>query len=203
MSCLIADPHPVVWDGIRSMVGGGASSIVIVAEASTGVETLALAARRRPDLALVSLNLAGPDGVETIVDLLRSHPHLIVVAFVDESQTHRVSAAIEAGAVGAILKSSAPAVILRGLCAAAAGEGLPPVLAERTDTSVGHLDSLSPREVQILTLLASGLSNRQIATHLYIGAETVKTHVRHILGKLEVDRRSAAVAFALRSGLID
>ncbi len=192
----------MVWDGIRSIVGD-ASPIVIVAESSTGVETVALAARRRPDLALISLNLAGPDGVETIAELLRSNPNLIVVAFVDEGHIHRVTAAVDAGAVGAILKSSAPAAILRGLCAAAAGQGLPPVLAEKSGTPLGHLDSLSPREVQILTLLASGLSNRQIATHLYIGAETVKTHVRHILAKLEVDRRSAAVAFALRSGLID
>ena len=182
---------------------GTEGAIVVTAEASTGAEAVGLAARRRPDLALVSLSLRGPDGVDAIAEMHQLAPTVRVIAFVDDDQLRWAPAAIGAGAIGAVLKSSVPSEILAVLRAGAAGTSIPALAAAPAGAgSVHHPDALSPREVEILTLLATGLSNREIAERLFIGVETVKTHVRHVLTKLNVDRRSAAVALALREGLI-
>ncbi|MDR6868985.1 DNA-binding NarL/FixJ family response regulator [Microbacterium resistens] len=200
---LLVDDHPVVRAGLRAVVE--ARGFGVVGEAATGEEAVALAAELSPDVVLCDLRLGdGMDGVATTA-ALRALPDapavLILTTFDHDAQIIR---AVEAGAAGYLLKDVGTDVISRAIVDAAAGSVVPtPGGDERLLAALrAPRVALTAREQEVLALIDTGAANREIASALFISEATVKTHVVHLLEKLGVDSRSAAVAEARRRGLI-
>src|SRR5918997_1173163 len=171
ITCLIADDHEVVREGLRLSLSR-APHIRVVGEASDGQGAIALAERRRPNVVIMDVRMPGMDGLES-------------------------------GAKGYILKEAPHQTLLRAIEKVASGEGyVDPALMPDFLTR-DREDMLTGREREILQLLADGMSNADVAARLFISQETVKSHVRHILAKLEADTRTHAVAIALREAIID
>ncbi len=201
---LIVDDHPVVRDGLRGMFTGD-PGFEVVGEAGDGAEALALAAHSRPDVVLMDLRMPGMDGVTAIGRLLRSGNPAKVLVLTTYDTDADVLPAIEAGATGYLLKDAPREDLVRAVRAAARGEAvLSPSVAGRL---MGRLrgpaeDPLSQRELEVLTLVAKGASNREAAARLFISEATVKTHLLHVYAKLGVNDRAAAVAVAYDRGLL-
>lgn len=206
---VMVDDHPVVRAGLRAMLGED-DGIQVVAEASQGNEAVDVVARlvtegNPPDLVLMDLQLgAGMDGVAATRMLRQQCPGLPVLILTTYDTEADILAAVEAGASGYMLKDAAPEEIHRAVHAAAQGRtALAPAVAARL---MGRMrdesTSLSTREVELLELLTTGLSNQQIARQLFISVATVKTHLVHIYQKLGVDNRTAAVREASARGIV-
>jgi len=201
---VIADDHPVVRDGLRGMTASQ-PDLEVVGEAASGAETLALVPRVRPDVVLLDLRMPTLDGVATIRALRERHPEVRVLVLTTFDTDSDVVSAIQAGATGYLLKDVPRAELFRAVRAAVRGETvLSPTVAGRL---AGRLRSparpaLTQRELQVLTLVARGASNRAIAASLHVSEATVKTHLLHASGKLGVSRRTAAVTAALEQNLI-
>ena len=201
---LLVDDHPVVRSGLRAVLDIG-EGVRVVGEAATGEEAIALAVSLRPDVVLCDLRLGdGIDGIETTVALraLRPAPAVLILTTFDRDA--EILGAIEAGAAGYLLKDVAPDTIVEGIQRAAAGDVfLAPELATRVLQGMRQpLPRLTEREVEVLKLLATGATNREIARGLFVTEATVKTHLAHIFTKLAVDSRSRAVHVAQETGLI-
>ncbi|MEU1398140.1 response regulator transcription factor [Micromonospora zamorensis] len=199
---LIVDDHPVVRDGLRGMFTGD-PGFEVVGEAADGAEALALVATVRPDVVLMDLRMPGMNGVTAIGRLARSTARVLVLTTYDTDAD--VLPAIEAGATGYLLKDTPREELVRAVRAAARGESvLAPSVAGRL---MGRLrapveEPLSQRELEVLTLVARGASNREAAARLFISEATVKTHLLHLYAKLGVNDRAAAVATAYDRGLL-
>lgn len=204
VTVLIVDDHPVVRSGLRAVLDA-AGSVTVVGEAATGEEAVTLAGLLRPDVVLCDLRLGeGADGIETTAALraLAAPPAVLILTTFDRDA--EILGAIEAGAAGYLLKHVAPEVIVEGIRRAAAGDTvLAPELAARVLRGVRNpLPRLTAREIEVLRLLATGSTNRQIARTLYVTEATVKSHLAHIFTKLDVDSRSRAIHVAQETGLI-
>jgi DNA-binding NarL/FixJ family response regulator len=202
---LIVDDHPVVRDGLRGMFSGD-PNYEVVGEAADGAQAVALAERLRPDVILMDLHMPGMDGVNAIRALVKraSPPRILVLTTYDQDSD--VLPAIEAGATGYLLKDAPRDELMRGVRAVAEGKTvLSPAAASRLVNQVRspQRDPLSPREMEILRLVAAGTTNREIARSLFISEATVKTHLLHIYEKLGVTDRAAAVSAAYQSGLLN
>ncbi|MET7748217.1 response regulator transcription factor [Micromonospora sp. NPDC005367] len=201
---LIVDDHPVVRDGLRGMFTGD-PAFEVVGEAGDGAEALALAANLNPDVVLMDLRMPGMDGVTAIGRLTRSGSTAKVLVLTTYDTDADVLPAIEAGATGYLLKDAPREELVRAVRAAARGESvLSPAVAGRL---MGRLrapaeEPLSQRELEVLTLVARGSSNREAAAQLFISEATVKTHLLHVYAKLGVNDRAAAVAAAYDRGLL-
>jgi DNA-binding NarL/FixJ family response regulator len=201
---IIVDDHPVVRDGLRGMLAGD-PDLEVVGEASDGADGLALAASVHPDVILMDLRMPGMGGAAAIKALADqgSAAHVLVLTTYDTDSD--VVPALEAGATGYLLKDSPREVLVRAIRAAARGESvLAPSVATRLVSqlrSPAH-DTLSERELEVLTLIAQGETNRGAAARLFISEATVKTHLLHIYEKLQVNDRAAAVAAAYERGLL-
>ncbi|MGC4748858.1 response regulator [Micromonospora sp. DT201] len=201
---LIVDDHPVVRDGLRGMFTGD-PDFEVVGEAADGSEALALVATLRPDVVLMDLRMPGMDGVTAIGRLARSGSATRVLVLTTYDTDADVLPAIEAGATGYLLKDAPREDLVRAVRAAARGESvLAPSVAGRL---MGRLrapieEPLSQRELEVLTLVARGASNREAASQLFISEATVKTHLLHLYAKLGVNDRAAAVATAYDRGLL-
>jgi DNA-binding NarL/FixJ family response regulator len=162
-----------------------------------------LAERRHPDVVIMDVRMPGMDGLEATKILTEKVPDANVLIFTAYSERSLLGRGLESGAKGYILKEAPHQTLLRAIDKVVAGEGfvdpalMPSFLADARD------DMLSGREREILQLLADGMSNADVASRLFISQETVKSHVRHILMKLEADTRTHAVAIALREAIID
>jgi DNA-binding NarL/FixJ family response regulator len=190
---LIADDHPVVRDGLTGMFAAD-PDFSVVGEAADGSQALRLAEAVRPDVILMDLRMPGMDGVTAIAELVRRG-----------NTDSYVLPAIEAGATGYLLKDAPRDELLRAVRAAAAGQSvLAPSVATRLMSRVREPapEVLSQRELEVLSLVASGSANRETATRLFISEATVKTHLLHIYAKLGVTDRAAAVAEAFNRGLL-
>lgn len=209
LSAVLVDDHPVVRAGLRAMLSED-PKIRVVAEAADGKAALDVVARLvteglRPDLVLMDLQMGeGMDGVAATRQLRQQCPGLPVLILTTYDTEADILAAVEAGASGYMLKDAAPEEIHRAVHDAAAGRtALAPAVAARL---MGRMrddsTSLSAREVELLELLATGLSNQQIARQLFISVATVKTHLVHIYQKLGADNRTAAVRVASERGII-
>jgi len=201
---LIVDDHPVVRTGLRAIVESQ-DDFTVVAEAATGEEAVRRAAIDEPDLVLMDLQMPGIGGVEATrrITAADDAPHVMVLTTYDTDAD--ILAALDAGAVGYLLKDAPPDVLFAAIRTAAAGEtALSPAVASRlVDRARRPADTvLSPRELDVLELVAEGLSNRAIAGRLHVSEATVKTHLVHVFTKLGVDTRTAAVAAAVEQGLI-
>ncbi|MFE0460106.1 response regulator [Kitasatospora sp. NPDC058965] len=207
---LLVDDHPVVRRGLRALVDE-LPELTAVGEAGDGAEALALLAglaergEPRPDVVLMDLQMgAGMHGVEATrrITALPDPPAVLILT--TYSTDADILTAVEAGATGYLLKDAPPQDLVAAVQAAARGETVlaPPVAARLLGRVRAGRPSLSPREAEILQLLAAGLANRQIAKQLFISEATVKTHLVHIYEKLGVDSRTAAIAAGLSTGLI-
>lgn len=204
ITLMLVDDHPIVRTGLRAVLSG-AEDIQVVAEADTGEEAVALAALSPVDVVLCDLRLGqGMSGVETTT-ALRALPHppqvLILTTFDTDAQ---ILACVEAGASGYLLKDVAAKTIVDSVRQAASGRMV--LAAEMTQRVLAGLRApkvtLTAREREVLSLLATGASNRGIAKELFVSEATVKTHLVHIFEKLQVASRTEAVATARERGLI-
>lgn len=202
---LVVDDHPVVRAGMVAVLGEE-PDLEVVGEASNGAEALALVPRLTPDVVLMDLRMPVMDGAEATRRLAGTPdaPQVLVLTTYDTDAD--IVRAVEAGARGYLLKDAPTPVLTDAIRRAARGETVlaPPVaarLADRLRTPTGP--ELTGREVEVLGLVARGLSNADIGRELFIGEATVKTHLIRAFAKLGVDDRTAAVAEAHRRGLID
>jgi DNA-binding NarL/FixJ family response regulator len=203
IACLIVDDHEVVREGLRLSLSR-APHIRIVGEAADGESAIALAERRRPDVVIMDLRMPDMDGLEATEIILERVPATAILIFTAYGERSLLQRGLESGAKGYILKETPHETLLRAIEKVASGETFvdPGLMAEFV-SGKANADILTPREREILQLLADGMSNVDVADKLYISQETVKSHVRHILAKLEADTRTQAVAIALREAMID
>jgi DNA-binding NarL/FixJ family response regulator len=203
ITCLIVDDHEVVREGLRLSLSR-APHIRVIGEAADGASAVALAERRRPDVVIMDVRMPGMDGLEATKQLTEKMPDSSVLIFTAYSERSLLGRGLESGAKGYILKEAPHQALLRAIEKVAAGEGyVDPALMPAFLTGKDKDDLLTAREREILQLLADGMSNQEVAGKLFISQETVKSHVRHILAKLEADTRTQAVAIALREAIID
>ena len=203
ITVLLADDHEVVREGLRLALLRS-PHIRVVGEAPDGETAVSLAERRLPDVIVMDLRMPGMDGIEATEEIVRRVPDAKVLIFTAYSERALLQRGLESGARGYILKEAPHETLLRAIEKVAAGETfVDPALMSALTQSRGKTDVLTAREREILQLLADGLSNADVAAQLFISQETVKSHVRHILTKLEADTRTQAVAIALRDAMID
>jgi len=181
-----------------------------VARASNGVEAVSQVDRFKPRVALMDLQMPEMDGVEAIRLIKDAHPDTGVIILTTYDTDDYIFRGIEAGARAYLLKDSPPEEVLKAIRAVHQGESLiQPKVARRLTGRFNQLSlgkvadgGLSPREVEVIQLMSTGIGNREIANQLVIGESTVKTHLIHIFNKLNVKGRTEAVAEALRQGII-
>jgi DNA-binding NarL/FixJ family response regulator len=202
---LIADDHPVVRAGLQGMLLGQ-PDIQVVGEAVTGAEAIAMTEQLKPNVVLMDLRMPELDGVSATMRIREGHPQTRVLVLTTYDGDADILRAVEAGATGYLLKDTPRDDLFRAIRAAAKGESfLTPAVATRL---IGRVktppveDTLSDREVEVLTLVAQGASNKGIAKQLWISEATVKTHLIHIFGKLGVSDRTAAVTVGLERGIL-
>ena len=200
---LVADDHPIVRGGIVALLDA-ATDMTVVGQAATGLEAVELALALAPDLVLMDLRMPGIDGDEATARILAAQPSIRVVVLTTYETDASILTAIEAGASGYLLKAAPEAEILEGLRSVARGEvALAPAIAALLVSRVRQpAVSLTPRETEILRLVAQGHSNPAIAVLLYLGEATVKTHLLHAFEKLGVSDRTRAVTRAMELGLL-
>ncbi|MBT2407082.1 MULTISPECIES: response regulator transcription factor [unclassified Streptomyces] len=202
---LLCDDHAVVRAGLLALLGSE-PDIEVLGEAGSGEEAVALAARLHPDVVLMDLQLGeGIDGVEAIRRITaagENPPHVLVLTTYDTDAD--ITRAIGAGATGYLLKAERPEELFAAIHAAAAGRTTlsPPVASRVMARMRGTRPTLTDRELDILSQLARGLGNRDIARALFISEATVKTHLGRIYDKLGVDTRAGAVAIAKEQRLL-
>ncbi len=198
---LVAEDHAVVRSGLLQLLEN-ADDIEVVGSAAGGEEAVSLAASERPDVVLMDLEMPDIDGIEATRRIRARQPDVNVVLLTAFSDRERILAAIDAGAVGYLLKDAEPDELVRGLEAAARGESpLSPkaaqaLVAARGETG-GHTQ-LTPREDEVLALLAEGLPNKLIARRLDISEKTVKAHLTSIFQRIGVSDRTQAALWAQR-----
>jgi DNA-binding NarL/FixJ family response regulator len=215
---LIADDQPVVRDGL-AMLLGLIDDVEIVATAADGVEAVERARVDRPDIVLMDLRMPRLEGAEATRRILASLPETRVLVLTTYADDESLFPALQAGARGYLTKDASAEEIERAIRALAAGQThLDPAIQQRLVTAVLHQaqpppgepasaprseppDELTPREVEVLKLIAAGLSNREIADALVLSSATVKTHVNRIFYKTGVRDRAQAVRYAYQHGL--
>jgi DNA-binding NarL/FixJ family response regulator len=203
ITCLIVDDHEVVREGLRLSLSR-ASHIRVVGEASDGQSAVELVQRRKPQVVVMDVRMPGMDGLEATKAILKVAPDTAVLIFTAYSERSLLARGLESGAKGYILKEAPHEALLRAIERLANGEAyVDPALMPAFLSGKEQADMLTAREREILQLLANGMSNADVASKLFISQETVKSHVRHILAKLEADTRTHAVAIALRESIID
>ncbi|WP_328471365.1 response regulator transcription factor [Actinoplanes sp. NBC_00393] len=204
---VVVDDHPVVRDGLRGMLGTQ-PDFEVVGEAATGAEALTVVEAVRPDVVLTDLRMPEPSGGTLIRLLLERVPAVRVLVLTTHDTDSDVLPAVEAGAIGYLLKDAPREELFRAVRAAARGETvLSPSVATLLLSRVRPQQPLtqarlSQREREVLALVAEGRTNRETAAALFISEATVKTHLLHIYEKLEVPDRAAAVSAAHRRGLL-
>ncbi|HEX6385453.1 MAG TPA: response regulator transcription factor [Anaerolineae bacterium] len=202
---LIVDDHSVVRQGLQMFLRLD-PELEVVGEAANGAEALRLARELQPDVVLMDLLMPVMDGVTATGAIRRELPQTEVIALTSVLEDSSVFGAVRAGAIGYLLKDTEADELRRAIKAAAAGQvQLSPEIAVRLMREVQapeNPDELTERETEVLSLLARGLSNKEIARELTIGEKTVKTHVSNILSKLNVPSRTQAALYAVRIGLV-
>jgi DNA-binding NarL/FixJ family response regulator len=200
---LLAEDHAVVRTGLLQLLGD-IDDVEVVGAATGGEEAVALAAERGPDVVLMDLEMPGIDGIEATRRIRSADPQINVVVLTAFSDRARILAAIDAGAVGYLLKDAEPDELIRGLHAAARGESpLAPQAAQALVSARAEQQAdpeLTPREREVLALLADGLPNKLIARRLDISEKTVKAHLTNIFHRIGVTDRTQAALWAQRHG---
>ena len=206
---LVVDDQAIVRRGIRALLATE-DDLAVVGEAADGAAAVREAERLRPDVVLMDLVMPGTDGVEATRRLAEQTPGMRIVVLTSFATDEHVFPAIQAGALGYLLKDSDPEDLVRAIRQAARGEpALHPDIARRVLAELHRppakaqprtTEPLTAREVEVLRLVAEGLSNAAIAARLVVGETTVRTHVSAILSKLQLASRTQAALYALREG---
>jgi DNA-binding NarL/FixJ family response regulator len=201
---MVVDDHAVVRSGLVSLLGA-TGDMRVVATAADGAEALRLCDESDPDVVLMDLSMPNMDGVETIRRLTTDRPSAQVVVLTSFSDRDRIVAALDAGAIGYLLKDAEPEVVMDGVRAAARGESpIDPRAARTVLTSrrtAGPLETLTDREREVLALIAQGLPNKLIARRLEISEKTVKAHLTSTFRRIGVDDRTQAALWAREHGI--
>lgn len=202
---VIADDHEVVRRGL-SMTIAGEPDMRLLGAAATGAEAIALVQATHPDVVLLDIHMPETDGIAAAAALRAAHPQLVILMLSSYSDDARVYAALRTGANGYLLKEMSGDALLAAVRAAVRGEPqLHPKIAQRLMDRVmpphDPLAELSPREHDVLRLLARGLSNKEIAFATNLTEQTVKSYVREVLSKLDVADRTQAALLAVRYGI--
>jgi two-component system, NarL family, response regulator LiaR len=204
---IIADDHAVVRNGLSSFITAF-DDFELVGEAKNGEQAVSLCEQYRPDVVLMDLMMPVMDGATATRLIRQKYPRVQVIALTSFKEREQVQSAIQAGAIGYLLKDISADELARAIRQAHAGKPtLAPEAAEvliqaaRTpETQLG--DDLTEREREVLALMVDGMNNQQIAERLVIGLSTAKSHVSNVLSKLCVSTRTEAVSFALKHGLV-
>jgi DNA-binding NarL/FixJ family response regulator len=208
---LIADDHPLFRDGLRTLLQSG-SEAEVVGEAATGDETIAMAATLQPDVILMDIHMPGTNGIEATRRILHTSPHISILIVTMYEDDDSVFAAMRAGARGYLLKGADQDETLRAIQAVSRGEAIfSPAIAKRliryfTPTKVLTIPAqafpeLTDREREVLTLLAQGHNNAEIAQRLVLSLKTVRNHLSNVFNKLQVADRAQAIIRAREAGL--
>lgn len=216
---LIVDDHAVVRQGLRTFLelqdDPSGLPIEVVAEATNGLEAVEQARQTQPDIVLLDLIMPEMDGIQATPRIVEASPRSRVIILTSFGEEDKVFPAIRAGAQGYLLKDISPDDLAKAVREAHRGrvqlhpeaaKKLMSAIAEKEEAPAGRSrqpspDELTERELEVLRLIAAGLSNRDIAERMVISEKTVKTHVSSILGKLHLDDRTQAAIYALRHGL--
>jgi DNA-binding NarL/FixJ family response regulator len=201
---LVVDDHVIVRQGLRGMLAAE-PDLDVVGEAGSGPEAVAMVGAHGPDVVLMDLRMPGGDGVAATTAISKQHPGTRVVVLTTYDTDADILRAVEAGAAGYLLKDCSQAELTSAIRAAARGETVltPSVAARLVSRMRGpQPESLSPREVQVLGLVAVGRTNAEIGRELHITEATVKTHLLRTFSKLDVSDRTAAVTIARDRGLL-
>ncbi|WP_214401183.1 response regulator [Pseudonocardia lacus] len=201
---LVVDDHVIVRQGLRGMLAAE-PDLDVVGEAGSGPEAVAMVGAHAPDVVLMDLRMPGGDGVAATTAITEQHPGTHVVVLTTYDTDADILRAVEAGAAGYLLKDCSQAELTSAIRAAARGETVltPSVAARLVSRMRGpQPESLSPREVQVLGLVAVGRTNAEIGRELHITEATVKTHLLRTFSKLDVSDRTAAVTVARERGLL-
>ncbi|SFF91673.1 response regulator transcription factor [Curtobacterium sp. YR515] len=203
---VVADDHPIVRAGIVALLQD-ADDVEVVGQASDGEAAVAITLAERPDVVLMDLRMPGLDGDDATARILAREPGVRVLILTTYESDDQILAAIEAGAAGYLLKAAPESEILAGLRATArGGTALAPsaaaALVRRATGQPTTGPTLSPRELEVLQLVAQGNSNPAIGRTLFLSETTVKTHLGHVFEKLGVNDRTRAVTRAMELGLL-
>lgn len=210
ITVMLVDDHAIVRGGVRAYLETQ-SDLEVVGEASSGAEAVKLAAELVPDVVLMDLVMPEMDGVEATWRLRQVSPRSNVVVLTSYHEDSHIFPAIKAGALSYLLKDIAPDELADAIRAAARHEAiLHPQVASRLvqemrgerKTGSAVFSDLSERELEVLRLIAEGLSNAEIAQRLFLSEKTVKSHVSNILGKLHLADRTQAAVYAWREGVV-
>ena len=200
ISVLLVDDHLVVRSGLKALLGTQ-PDFVVVAEAASGEEALELVGQHSPAVVVMDLAMgAGMDGIEAIRQLRQRNGRQAILVFTTYDSDADIVRAVDAGAMGYLLKDASPDEIFTAIRGAVQGKSVMSApVASRLFQQLRNPDEvLTPREAELLSLLTQGLSNRELGQRLFISEATVKTHLAHIYAKLGVETRAAAIATAIR-----
>lgn len=207
---LIADDHPIVREGLRGLIAV-TPGMEVVAEAADGEEAIQQACTARPDVILLDLVMPRKDGLQAIQEIKQENPQARILVITSFAEDEKVFPAIKAGASGYLLKDSSPQELLQAIREVHRGEvSLHPTIARKLVQELNRPPNLPPskepltlREMEVLTLLAQGLSNLKLAEKLGVSEVTVRTHIHNILNKLHLANRTQAALYALHEGLVN
>ncbi len=205
---MIVDDHAIVRKGIRALLTES-GDFEIVAEAANGQEAVQRAEEAQPDVILMDLLMPGMDGIEATRQITSSQPKTRLLVLTSFAADNKLFPAIKAGALGYLLKDSSPEELLRAIRQVHRGEpALHPTIARKLLQEIAHPADVEPapealtgRELDVLRLIAQGLSNQEIADELVVSEATVRAHVSRILGKLHLASRTQPALYAVREGL--
>jgi two-component system, NarL family, response regulator LiaR len=205
---LIVDDHVIVRRGIKALLAE-TDDIEVIGEADNGLEAVRLARQLEPDIILMDLLMPKMDGIEATRQVTAQMPNIRVMVLTSFVGDEKIFPAIKAGAQGYLLKDSEPSELIRSIYKVDRGEpSLHPSIARKimkeildNPSTKPTPDPLTAREVEVLQLLAKGLSNEEIAAKLVVSEVTIRTHISHLLAKLHLANRVQATLYALREGI--
>jgi DNA-binding NarL/FixJ family response regulator len=203
LSCVLADDHPAILAALGDALAG--AGLDVVARVGTGTDAIREIEARKPSLAIVDLRLPDSSGTEVARKVARSTPQTAVVLYTAHGERKHLLEAVDAGVRGFVLKEAPLGDLLRAVeIVGRGGTYVDPILGGvlASGDAADKVPGLTTREREILRLLADGLTNDEIGKRLFISGETVRTHIRKAMGKLEADTRTQAVAEAMRRSLI-
>ena len=198
---LIVDDHPVVQAGLTSMLNTN-DGIEVVGSASSGLEALRMLAERNPDILLLDLRMPGMNGIDTLLAMQKIKSPARAIVLTSFETDENIYRAVQAGAQGYLLKDTPQEQMLEAIMSVHAGKRfIPKEIASRLADRMLR-SNLTARELEILAMLAKGLTNKQIGCALAISENTVRNHLKCVMSKLEVSDRTEAVAVAIQQGII-